>query len=383
MKGTPDLIPQANPGASYHAHRKEIDQAVTSVLAGGKYILGNEVTSFEREFGDFLGMPNVVGTGSGTEALHLSFRACGIGPEDGVITVSHTAVATAAAIELAGAIPILVDVDPRTFTMDANLLEDAVKRFRERFQRHLRAIVPVHLYGNPADMNAIVEIARRFDLLVIEDCSQSHGASIGSKKTGTWGDLAVFSFYPTKNLGSMGDAGAVITADKKMAERLRELREYGWKQRYVSERPGLNTRLDELQASILRVKLKYLDSDNNRRQQIASMYDEMLTGTTLITPQITKGTRSVYHQYVIRLKERDALRDYLDRNAIQTSIHYPVPVHLQPAYRDRIPMDYRGLPETENICREILSLPMYPQLTDEQVRRVGQTIAEWSKGATK
>jgi dTDP-4-amino-4,6-dideoxygalactose transaminase len=377
LKATSDFIPQANPGASYQEHQKEIDQAVSGVLASGKYILGNEVTGFEREFGDYLGISDVVGTGSGTEALHLSFRACEIGPQDAVITVSHTAVATVAAIELAGALPLLVDVDPRTFTMDTNLLEDAVKRFRDKLGNRLRAIVPVHLYGNPADMNAIWDIASRFDLIVIEDCSQSHGASIASQKTGTWGSLSIFSFYPTKNLGSMGDAGAVITSDKKLAERLRELREYGWKKRYVSEVPGMNTRLDELQAAILRVKLKYLDSENARRKQIARQYSEMLTGSGLILPKAVEG--SVFHQYVIRAQQRDDLKVALYRNGIETSIHYPLAVHLQPAYRDRILKDHRGLDTTEILCREILSLPIYPQLTDEQVRRVGNSIAEWCK----
>ncbi|MCI0415647.1 DegT/DnrJ/EryC1/StrS family aminotransferase [bacterium] len=372
-----DPIPQANPGASYHAHRAEIDHAVAAVLAGGRYIVGNEVTSFEREFGDYLGAPSVVGAGSGTEALHLALRACGIGREDAVITVSHTAGATVTSIELAGAIAVLVDVEPRTFTIDTNQLEDAIKRFRDKFQKHLKAIVPVHLYGKPADMKAILDIARRFDLLVIEDCSQSHGASIGSQKTGTWGDLAIFSFYPTKNLGAMGDGGAVIAADKKMDETLRMVREYGWKERYVSEVPGMNTRLDELQAAILRVKLKYLDSENARRRQIARQYNEMLNGSGLILPEIAEG--SVFHQYVIRTQQRDELKDALYRAGIHTSIHYPLPVHLQPAYRDRVLLDHRGLPTTENICREILSLPIYPQLADEQVQRVGAMIAEWCK----
>jgi dTDP-4-amino-4,6-dideoxygalactose transaminase len=341
--------------------------------------MGSEVTSFEREFADYVGVSEVVGAGSGTEALHLALRACEIGPQDAVITVSHTAGATVESIELAGTTPLLVDVDARTFTMDTNLLEEAVKRFRDKFGQHLRAIVPVHLYGHPADMNAIQDIAQRFDLIVIEDCSQSHGASIASRKTGTWGTLSAFSFYPTKNLGSMGDAGAVVTSDKKIAERLREIREYGWKERYISESAGMNTRLDTLQAAILRVKLKYLDTENHRRQQIAGLYDEILAGDSLMLPQITKGVTSVYHQYVIRSKQRDELKEALNRSGIQTSIHYPLPVHLQPAYRDRILMDHRGLTATEDLCREILSLPIYPQLTDEQVRRVGNTIAEWCK----
>ena len=372
-------ILQANPGASYHAHREEIDQAIARVINSGRYILGDEVRCFEQEFGDYLGVTHVIATASGTDALHLALLSCGIGRDDAVITVSHTAVATIAAIELAGAFPLLVDVDPGTFTMDSNLLEQVVVRFQHRFGTRLKAIIAVHLYGHPAEMEAILNIATRFGLQVIEDCSQSHGASYNNRKTGQWGNVATFSFYPTKNLGAMGDGGAVVTNDAKQDETLRILREYGWRRRYISEVPGMNSRLDEIQAAILRVKLKYLEEENVRRAEIARLYDEELERSSVILPRVRKNAHHVYHQYVIRVAQRDQLQKDLRESLIHTGIHYPVPVHLQPAYRNRLISDVDGLPETEKLCGEILSLPMYPQLTDEEVRRVGQAISDCRK----
>ena len=293
-------IPQTDPRANYLAHKDEIDAAIAAVLAGGRYILGEQVAAFEREFAAYLGAgstegaTHAIGVGSGTDALHLALRACGIGPGDRVFTVSHTAVATVAAIELAGATPVLVDIDPATFTMDPNRLEEAVRRDEggnsSNVKRHSSivtrhsAIIPVHLYGHPADMAAILEIARRYDLWVIEDCAQAHGATIDGQKTGTFGDIAAFSFYPTKNLGALGDGGAVVTSDPALAEQTRLLREYGWRERYVSAIPGLNSRLDELQAAILRVKLRYLDAENARRRALAAEYDRLLADSSVRTP---------------------------------------------------------------------------------------------------
>jgi dTDP-4-amino-4,6-dideoxygalactose transaminase len=246
-------LPPADPGAGYAAHRTEIDEAIRKVLEGGRYILGEEVEAFEREFAAFVSAGHAIGAGSGTEALHLALRACGVERGDTVATVSHTAVATVAAIELAGAKPLLVDVDASTFTMDPDHLQQALERLSSRGQR-AKALIPVHLYGLPCDMPRIMEIARIHGARVVEDCAQSHGAAIGARMTGTWGDAAAFSFYPTKNLGAFGDGGAVVTSDPQVASRAQLLRQYGWRRRYVSEVAGWNSRLDEMQASILRVE---------------------------------------------------------------------------------------------------------------------------------
>jgi dTDP-4-amino-4,6-dideoxygalactose transaminase len=374
------LLPFADPKASYLAHKEEIDAAVCRVLEGGWYILGPEVAAFEQEFSAALGVAHTVGVGSGTEALHLALRSCGVGPGDAVFTVSHTAVATVAAIELAGATPVLVDIDPRTFTMDPNHLEETRREYGGAAWTGLRArpkaIVPVHLYGHPAEMPAILDIARRHDLRVIEDCAQAHGAALRGRKAGTWGDVAAFSFYPTKNLGALGDGGAVVTNVPELAEQARTLREYGWRERYVSELPGMNSRLDEVQAAVLRVKLRYLEPENARRRELAQVYQKLLSATSLRLPQALGQTEHVFHLYVVRSQQRDPLKSYLQDLAISTAIHYPVPVHLQPAYQSRIVMGGSGLHETEQACREILSLPIYPQLSDEQVENVAERIVQ-------
>jgi dTDP-4-amino-4,6-dideoxygalactose transaminase len=374
------LLP-ADPKANYLAHKDEIDQAIHRVLESGWYILGHEVTAFEQEFAQYIGVQGAVGTASGTDALHLALRACGIRRGDAVITVSHTAVATVAAIELAGAIPVLVDIEPKTFTMDPNCLEEAIREYKGRrqltTQTDLKAIIPVHLYGHPADMPAIMDIASRYDLFVIEDCAQSHGAAIDGRRTGAWGHLSAFSFYPTKNLGALGDGGAVVTNDSELAERARLMREYGWRDRYVSYLPGMNTRLDEIQAAILRGKLRFLDEENLRRQALAKVYEETLSSINLKLPSCSPGARHVYHQYVVRSKHRDSLREFLRERGVGTLIHYPVPIHQQPAYQGRLRC-VSSMLNTERVAREILSLPMYPELTSEQVRQVAEKIVLWS-----
>jgi len=278
-----------------------------------------------------------------------------------VITVAHTAVATVCAIERAGAKPVLVDIDPDTYTLDPRAAEAAITS-------STRAIIPVHLYGQPADMNAIMDIAQRHNLLVIEDCAQAHGARLDGRKVGTFGHLAAFSFYPTKNLGALGDGGAIITNDAEYAGRLRRLRSYGQSSRYVHDERGINSRLDELQAAILRVKLPHLDAQNARRREIARMYDDGLSGS-VTTPIQRVGADSVYHLYVVRHPERDALIDALKADDVGTLIHYAIPVHLQAAYAD---LGYRrgSLPVTERACAEIVSLPMYIGLSDADVERV-------------
>ena len=360
-------IPQTDPRAGYFERQAEIDAAIARVLASGQYILGPEVEAFEAGFAAWLGIGDAVGTGSGTDAIELALRACGIGSGDLVFTVSHTAVATVAAIERAGAVPVLVDIERGGFTMDPAALEAAL---RDKPPGRPAAILPVHLYGAPADLSPILELARRHGMRVIEDCAQSHGAAYRGRPTGSLGDIACFSFYPTKNLGALGDAGMTATDDPELAVALRELREYGWRERYVSARTGINTRLDPLQAAILAVRLPHLDDDNARRQRIAARYDTGLAGLPLALPWRRAGCSHVFHQYVIRSAERDRLREHLRAAQIGSGIHYPVPVHLQPAYEGRLGEFPAGLPETTRAMREILSLPIYPQLAEAAADRV-------------
>ncbi len=295
---------QNSPKAGYLAHQQEIDDAIARTLASGWYILGKEVAAFEEEFAAYLGVGHAVGVASGTDGLRLALRALGIGPGDLVFTVSHTAVATVAAIDMVGATPVFVDIDPATFTMHPERLAEAIAQAPPG---QPKAVLPVHLYGHPADLTAITEICRRHDLRLIEDCSQSHGAVWDGKKTGAWGDIGVFSCYPTKNLGALGDAGVVVTDDAELNTQLRLLREYGWRERYVSAIPGENSRLDEMQAAILRVKLRYLDTGNARRRALAARYDALLADADVTLPQARPEAVPVYHQYVIRSDRRDEL----------------------------------------------------------------------------
>jgi len=359
-------IPQIDPRAGYFEQKAEIDAAIARVLASGQYILGREVEAFEAAFAAWLGVGHAVGAGSGTDALELALRACGIGLGELVFTVSHTAVATVAAIERAGAVPVLVDIEPGGFTMDPAALEAAL---RAPPPGRPAAVLPVHLYGEPADLAPILEIARRHGLYLIEDCAQSHGAVYRGRPTGSFGDIACFSFYPTKNLGALGDAGMTATDDAGLAVALRELREYGWRDRYVSARVGINTRLDPLQAAILGAKLPRLADDNARRRAIAARYDSGLAGLPLELPRRRGDCGHVFHQYVIQTGQRDLLREHLRAAQIGTGIHYPVPVHLQPAYQGRLGEFPAGLPATTRAAREILSLPIYPQLSSAAVDR--------------
>ncbi len=359
------MILCSNPKAQYLSHKDEIDAAIRRVLDGGWYILGEEVKAFEREFADYIGVSYGIGVGSGTEAIHLALACCGIGPKDEVITVSHTAAATVAAIELTGAVPVLVDIEPDFFTMDPDRVEAAITP-------RTKAIIPVHLYGQPADIDPILQIAHRHHLRVIEDCAQAHGAIYKNKRIGSSGDMACFSFYPTKNLGALGDAGMVVTRDKELAQKASLLHQYGWAQRYVSNLAGWNSRLDEIQAAVLRVKLRYLDEDNARRVRLAEIYEEKLCKNEAKLPKKRGNSTHVYHLYVIRSKKRDELLALLKAKDIGASIHYPVPVHLQPAYEKLPGCD--KLPVTEQICREIISLPIYPELAESDAQRITETI---------
>ena len=369
-------ISQSDPKSAYVAQQAEIDAAVISTLASGRYILGEQVSAFESEWAAYVGTSAAVGVGTGTDAIELALRALGIGAGDIVITVANTAVATVAAIERAGASALLVDVDEATQTMCPRRLEEAICATDAV---RVKAVIPVHLYGQPADMLTLSAIARQHGVKIIEDCAQAHGARIDGRAVGTWGDAAAFSFYPTKNLGALGDGGAVVTNDLSLAETMRELRVYGWRERYVSQRPGINTRLDELQAAILRVKLRDLDRSNERRREIADRYVAQLQGLGIRLPARADNVQQVYHQFVVHLPERDKLRSHLQTLQIDTAVLYPIPIHQQPAYHGRI-ATAGALPVTERIASELLCLPMHPYLADDDVGAVSTAIRTWLNG---
>lgn len=363
------MILCGNPLAQYNAHKAEIDAAIQKVLNKGWYILGEETKAFESEFAQYIGVTYGIGVGSGTEALHIALAACGICTGDEVVTVSHTAVATVAAIELTGASPVFVDIEPDYYTLDPTRLEAAITK-------QTKAIIPVHLYGQSADLLPILDIAKKHGLRIIEDCAQAHGAMYQGRRVGSWGDIACFSFYPTKNLGALGDGGMVVTSDPELAEKARLLREYGWAERYISKIPGWNTRLDELQAAILRVKLRYLDADNEARANLASKYDHALEGAGLVTPKQRKESTHVHHLYVIRSTARDEMQAFLKTRGVGALIHYPVPVHLQPAYRDTLHRS-DSLLETEKAACEVLSLPIYPELPEKELETVVEIVQDY------
>lgn len=360
------MIPQSNPKAACLERRAAIDAAISRVLESGWYILGREVTAFEEEFAAAMGASWSVGVANGTDAIEIALRALGIQAGDRVATVSHTAVATVAAIARIGAVPLFVDVEPRRYTM-APVSLDTLLRTSEGAQ--VKAVVVVHLYGQPAEMDALLAITRPRGLRVVEDCAQAHGALLDGCPVGSLGDLGCFSFYPTKNLGALGDGGAVTGSDPGLCEAVRLLRTYGWKARYISERFGVNSRLDELQAAILRVGLEHLENDNDRRRAIAMRYDSELAGIGLDLPWQDARARHVFHQYVIATDDRDGLQERLKALGVGSSIHYPRAVHQQPAYDDPALRPVR-LPHTERLMERILSLPMYPQLGDDEVEQV-------------
>ena len=344
----------------------EIHEALRRVADSGWYILGPEVSAFESEFAEYHGVAHAVGVASGTDAIELALRAGGIGAGDEVITVAHTAMATVAAIESAGAKPVLADIDLQTYTLDPQAARAALTD-------HTRAIVVVHLYGQAADMDGLKALAEEHDLLLIEDCAQAHGAAYKGRKVGTIGDMGAFSFYPTKNMGAYGDGGAVITDDPEYAERLEQVRNYGQTSRYTHQTRGTNSRLDEMQAAVLRVKLKHLEAHNARRRTIAALYDANLRSVE--TPFVAADRQHAYHLYVIRDRDRDGLMVALAEGDIGTLIHYPVPVHLQESHRD-LGLAAGNLPRTEKAAREILSLPLYIGLSDEDVLRVCAAVEE-------
>lgn len=361
-------IPFGDPKRQHDALRPELDAAIAQVLSSGWYILGPAVRAFEEQFAAFCGSRFCVGVGNGTEALYLAMAALGIGSGDEVITVANAAVYEPLTILQTGARPVFVDVDAQSYTLDPALLEAAITP-------RTKAIMPVHLYGCMADMDAIMVIAERYGIPVIEDCAQAHGATWRGRPAGSIGVIGCFSFYPTKNLGAIGDGGALTTNDPVLDAKLRRLRQYGWERKYYSTDPGgLNSRLDELQAAILSVKLRYLPAWNERRRAIAERYDELLSGTPLILPNVPPHSTHVYHLYVVRTPQRDQLQAALRERGIGTDIHYPLPAHRQPIYRGLAPA--HGLPATEQLAGEVLSLPMYPELSDAEVHAVADAVRD-------
>jgi len=368
-------ISQVKPLAAYLEHENEINDAINKVLRSGHYILGQQVAAFEEELADSLSVSNAIAVGCGTDALQLGLLAHGIGPDDVVITASHTAVATVAAIELCGAHPLLIDIDPESFTISPALLEETIATYDGPGE--VRAIIPVHIYGHAADMRSITDIAHRHGIFVLEDCAQAQGAKYMGLAVGSLGDAAILSFYPTKNLGAFGDGGALISNNSQFSEKAMELRQYGWKERFISHSPGMNTRLDELQAGILRVQLRHLEPQNERRREIAQRYNRSLNQARIETPRIAEDIDHVFHQYVIQSEDRASLMSHLKKQKIGVAIHYPTPIHQQPAYLERIAIGAGGMTHTEAASKNILSLPMYPQLTDSEVDRVCDEINQW------
>jgi dTDP-4-amino-4,6-dideoxygalactose transaminase len=351
--------------------RRELLAAIEQAVDGAQFILGDQVASFEQAFAEFTGAAHCIGVGNGTEALHLALRALDIGPGDEVITAANTFIATALAITYTGASPVLVDVDADDYTIDVNLIERAITQ-------RTKAIVPVHLYGQPADMTAILDLANRYELPVIQDACQAHGAKIGDAPLGAQGTAACYSFYPSKNLGAFGDGGAVVTNCERFAQRIRMLRDYGQRSKNDYAMLGFNSRLDTLQAAVLAVKLPHLDQGNRQRRAIASKYCELLQDLNLVLPRERAGTTHVYHLYVVRHAQRDLLRAHLQQVGVQCGIHYPAPIHqLEPFRHARTVPE--GAPVSSRLAKQILSLPMFPELGDEAIGCVCEAVQSFSQ----
>jgi dTDP-4-amino-4,6-dideoxygalactose transaminase len=373
------MVPFLDLTRQYKKIKGEILSATQRVYEKGRFILGEEVSAFEKEFSHYCGVRYGVGVGSGTDALYLALKAAGIGEGDEVITVANSFVATALAISFTGAKPLFVDIDPKTYTMDPNHLELLLKHQKAKGSgRKIKAILPVHLYGHPAEMDSIMEIADRYDLIVIEDACQAHGAKYGKKKVGSFGAMGCFSFYPTKNLGGYGDGGMVVTNHKRHDQNLRLLRCYGERKKYEHILKGHNSRLDEIQAAILRVKLKYLDQWNGERRRKAKIYTQMLSPLGVVCPSEKKGVRHVYHLYTIKTKKRDSLQAFLKKKGIETLIHYPIPIPLQKAYQE-LGYGRRDFPMTNLWSRKILSLPFFPEMKESEMEEVAEGIRSFFK----
>jgi dTDP-4-amino-4,6-dideoxygalactose transaminase len=355
-------IPFFNFKREYTEIQQEISEAIERVFESGRFVLGNEGAAFELEFSSYIGAKYGIGVNSGSDALFLALKALGIDENSEVITVSHTFVSTVDGIVRCGAKPVFVDVEPDTYCIDTAKIE-------EKITERTKAILPVHLYGHPADLDQVLKIAKQYDLSVVEDACQAHGTEYKGRKVGSFGDVGCFSFYPVKNLGAYGDGGMVTTNNSSAAESVRALRNYGQSRKYYYDLVGINSRLDELQAAVLRVKLSRLDEWNEKRRRLAQLYKEILEQTDVVLPSEATYAKHAYHLFVIRLAGRDNCQRFLQKNGIQTQIHYPIPVHEQKAYAAF--EETKDLSVTQTICNEILSLPLYPSLTAEEVTYIG------------
>jgi dTDP-4-amino-4,6-dideoxygalactose transaminase len=367
------MIPFVDLKAQYLAIKDEVGEAIASVLEKTQFVLGEQVEAFEEEFARYCQVRYAFGVNSGTSALHLAMLAAGIKPGDEVITVSHTFVATVAAVRYAGAKPVLVEIDPRSYNMDPARIEQAITE-------RTKAIMPVHLYGQCADMDPIVEIARRHNLIVIEDAAQAHGAEYKGRRAGSMGDIACFSFYPGKNLGAYGEGGAVVTNNEEHVKTIKTLRDHGQSRKYHHEMLGYNYRLEGIQGAVLRVKLGHLDKWNEARRSRAALYNNLLKGSGVELFEEMEYGKPVYHIYPVFTRWRDALADHLKQSGVATGIHYPIPVHMQPAYAD-LGIKQGDMPLTERAASQELSLPMFAELTDEQVEAVATAVRAFDKKA--
>lgn len=365
-------IPLVDLKRQYHSIAGDVNGKVHDVMESGWFVLGNNVDAFEKEFAAYCGVRHAVGVGSGTAALALALKALGIMRDDEVLTVPNTFIATAYAISYAAAKPSFVDIDAATHNMRTSEIERSITK-------KTRALLPVHLYGYPAEMPSILELAKRRDLPIVEDACQSHGSEYEGRKVGSFGDCACFSFFPSKNLGCYGDGGMVVTNSPEIAEKLRLLRNCGEKQKYHHSIVGYNSRLDEIQAAVLRVKLRHLDEWNEKRRRHARLYNDLLSGVLGIsTPSEGSNAKHVYHLYVIRTRFRDELRSWLKRSSIVTGIHYPIPIHLQEPYK-HLALNIGEFPVAERMANEIISLPMFPELTEDEIIYVCESIKEFAK----
>lgn len=364
------MIPLVDLTAQYHSIKKEIDSAVLSTLESGHFILGPQVTKFEEDVATFLGLKFAVGLASGTDALVLALRALDVGADDEVIIPAYTFFATAGTVMSVSAKPVMVDIDPQSYQIDVNKIESAITS-------KTKAIIPVHLYGHPAEMNPILEIARKHNLKIIEDNAQGFGAEYLGKKTGSFGDIGCLSFFPTKNLGAFGDGGMVVTNDSKLAERMRMLRTHGWKKKYYSEEVGYNSRLDAIQAAILQAKFPHVDSWNEKRRELAKRYNEHLASLGIVTPLEKEWAKHVYHLYVICSEKRDALQKFLKERGIASEVYYPIPPHLSEPCK-KFGYKEGDFPHAELASSQTLALPLYPELTEGQQDEVIRAVREFA-----
>ena len=361
------MIPMVDLKTQYHRLKSEIDTAVMEVLENTQFILGPNVKALEQETAEFLGVPHAIGCASGTDALHLALAAAGIGPGDEVITTAFTFIATAEAIAYVGATPVFVDIDPETYNVDPDRVEAAITG-------KTRAVLPVHLFGQPARMDRLAEICREHGLLLIEDCAQSFGADVNGAQTGAIGELGCFSFFPSKNLGCYGDGGLVTTRSDEFARRILALRNHGSAVRYHHDMIGYNSRLDEIQAAILRIKLRHIDEFNNERRRVAHRYNELLAGTGVVTPREDNHGRHVFHQYTLLSEHRDRIMKALQDRNIACAVYYPIPLHKQKAFGDTL--SDVSLPITDDVAARCFSLPIYPEMPDEHIITVTDTIRD-------